>query len=156
MSKLFLPDVLKQADSPWAPVSFNQTKSELFSRAEDALAAFYEGFEPEWTLATMQSEVKALKGDEDLPDSGKPLHLEAYSGSQTRILRYLSGAGWRVTVTTEKEGTDCAAEEITFLGADEAGEGPVKRLTYKKYWILDQENGGWNAVGTRLSGVSHE
>lgn len=152
MSKLSLPDVLRQAGDPWVLVSFNQTQSELFSRAEDALAAFYDGFKPEWTLATMQSEVKALKGAEDLPERGKPLHLEAYNGPETRILRYLSGAGWRVTVTIEEEGGEYAAEEITFLGTGEASEGPIKRLIYKKYWDLDK-HGSWHAVGTRLSGV---
>lgn len=153
MTAMDLKDVLKAAKSRWTPVALEREEQDPFEEPRDAIEAFNAGFTPEWTLATMQSGVVALRKDEEFPDDlGAPLHLEGYEGEETRILRHLSGRGWRLTILREGEGAEFAAEDLAFLGAGETGEGPLKRLTHRRYWALD-EDGLWRPVAARLRRV---
>lgn len=153
MNHLDLPEILKATECTWEPVSTFKEVGSTTTVLHNALTEFYESFEPEWTLATLQSGLSVLSNEQSLPKSAHPLLLEGFSQSETRVLRYLSGQGWRVTTLNENAGTSHAAEEISYLATGEAGDGPLKRLTYRRYWALS-ETGSWSLFGQRLSGVT--
>lgn len=138
----------------WCLTGFERGEPSLYDDPNVALAAFREGFAPEYILATFRSGVCLLRAGDAMPTGlGEPLHLEGVQGNETRILRYLGGQKWRCLRLTETDGKTHIAEIVRWLGSGAAGEGDVTVLEYRRYWLVG-EDGGTRAEAARLAGLA--
>lgn len=142
------------ASERWCLTRLERGEPSLHDDPDVALAAFCEGFAPEYTLATFRSGVCFLRAGDTMPTGlGEPLHLEGVQGNETRILRHLGGQKWRCLRLTETDGKTHIAESIRWLGSGAAGEGDVTALEYRRYWLVE-DDGGMRAEAARLTGVA--
>lgn len=144
---------LLQVSKHWQLCTLKRLPAAELENPQAALGEFYEDFDPEVTLATFRSGVLVVRNDEALPgDLGPPLHLEAVFCGETRVLRHLYGACWRVSRLVEGDGADVLAEKVHWIGSGASGDGEVNKLSYKRYWSIE-EDGTFRIIGARLVAV---